>query len=200
MTGLPEGPWQVVVPFRQGEAGKSRLAPLLSASERAEIALRMARHVMSELSAVPNIASLAVLAPHRPDWWDGYWVRDTGLGLNPELGAWRAGIGQQLMLVIHADLPLLQASEVSDLLSVAALTGAALAPDRAGSGTNALAIADGRPMTFRFGPDSRAAHSTQHPEIGIVRHPGLMIDIDTPADVAEFSAVLGLRERQAAGS
>lgn len=148
------------------------------------MALDMARHVMGELARVPELASLSLLAPEQPMWWHGSWVRDDGAGLNAEISRWRNGLGAHPMLVIHADLPLLRAEEVSTLLTRAAQHGVAMATDRAATGTNALAIADGRDFTFRFGPDSRALHVAQGSGIPVLADLGLMTDIDTPDDLA----------------
>ena len=88
------------------------------------------------------------------------------------------------MLIIHADLLLLRAGEVNELLAAAATHGVALATDRAGEGSNALAIPDGRVFDFRFGPASRNLHAAQTPGLGMLASPGLAADIDTPEDLA----------------
>lgn len=181
--------WHALVPFRQGEGGKSRLASRLSIEDRAGMALDMAQHVMAELGKVPELATLSLLAPEQPSWWSGLWARDEGAGLNPEIARWRNGLGHEPMLVVHADLPLLRADEVSALLACAGANGMAMATDRAGEGTNALAIADGRDFTFRFGPGSRALHVAQVAGMPVLSDVGLMTDIDTPDDLAWLDAM-----------
>jgi len=59
----------------------------------------------------------------------------------------------------------------------------AIACDRHGIGTNAIAIADGRNFRFAFGWASFARHLTEG-GTGCARivRPGLACDIDTPAD------------------
>ena len=52
-----------------------------------------------------------------------------------------------------------------------------------GWATNALAIADGRPFEFRFGPNSRRLHLNQSPEMTVVERIRLSADIDTPDDL-----------------
>jgi 2-phospho-L-lactate guanylyltransferase len=65
-------------------------------------------------------------------------------------------------------------------------------PSADGTGTNALARTPPSVIDSRFGPGSCRAHLDQaraksvHAEL--LRLPGLMFDIDTPADVAEFLA------------
>lgn len=108
-------------------------------------------------------------------------MRDEGRGLNAELSAWRDAQGNAPVLIIHADLPLLTEDDVQALLR-AADQGAALATDRAGQGTNALAIADGRPLALRFGVNSRSRHCAQYPDMPALQREGLIADLDTPDD------------------
>ena len=176
--------WHALVPIKQGANGKSRLASVLSREERDALALRMARHVLAELQNCAAIAEIAILSTHRPEWWPGNSVEDRGQGLNTELAAWRRSVGKVAVLIVHADLPLLRATEVDELLAVAAAQGIALATDRAGEGTNALAICDGRPFEFRFGPASRSLHTAQTDELAVLAPLGLASDIDTPEDLA----------------
>ena len=176
--------WRALVPIKQGANGKSRLASVLSREERDALALRMARHVLAELQNCAAIAEIAILSTHRPEWWPGNSVEDRGQGLNAELAAWRRSVGKVAVLIVHADLPLLRATEVDELLAVAAAQGIALATDRTREGSNALAIADGRAFAFRFGPGSRQLHAEQAPGLAVLDLPGLTADIDTPEDLA----------------
>lgn len=178
MTG-----WRAVVPIKQGTFGKSRLSPVLDAQARDDLVRRMADHVLQTLAEVAALAQIDVLSPLPYPGWHGAWSRDRGRGLNAELAAWRQGIGAAPVLIIHADLPLLRVADVEALLMAAHGHGAALAHDRAGVGTNALAIADGRDFAFRFGADSCRLHASQWPAIARVAHEGLMIDLDTPDDL-----------------
>ena len=176
--------WRALVPIKQGASGKSRLASVLPREERDALALRMAQHVLAELESSASIAEIAILSAQRPDWWSGGWVEDRGVGLNTELAEWRRTVGTAPVLIVHADLPLLSAGEVDRLLALAAAQGIALATDRAGEGSNALAIADGRPFALCFGPGSRRLHAAQAPGMTVLTSPGLATDIDTPGDLA----------------
>jgi 2-phospho-L-lactate guanylyltransferase len=120
--------------------------------------------------------------------WTGAWRADSGQGLNAELQAARAEIAGP-MLVLHSDLPLLIAADVGRLIEGAEATGFAIAADRHGTGTNAIAIADQRPFAFAFGADSYRLHRRQITgHWRLVPTPGLSIDIDTPADLALATA------------
>jgi 2-phospho-L-lactate/phosphoenolpyruvate guanylyltransferase len=176
--------WRLVVPIKQGRDGKSRLGAIMTGDARSSLAERMAAHVLSILQGCFEHSQITILSPHRPVRWGGGWMRDEGRGLNPELGAWRAAQGDTPILIIHADLPLLATDDVRALLD-ASDQGAALATDRTGQGTNALAIADNRPLALCFGAKSRVRHCAQYPNMPVLQREGLMADLDTPDD-AQF--------------
>jgi 2-phospho-L-lactate/phosphoenolpyruvate guanylyltransferase len=175
--------WHALVPIKQGGNGKSRLAEIFSQEERDGLSLRMARHVLSELDRCDGISDITILSTERPDWWSGSWAADGGQGLNVEINRWRQACAADPILIIHADLPLLLADDVRHLLHIAETDGIALATDRAGEGSNAIAIADGRPFEFRFGPDSRRLHAAQSPPMTVIQRKSLSADIDTPDDL-----------------
>lgn len=175
--------WTALVPLKLGPERKSRLAHRLSQAGREELADAVATHVLSTLNEIAAISRVIVLAP-RP-FGDAEWKKDEGRGLNAELSAIRAEISGPL-LVILGDLPLLAVQDVDALLAAATLTGVAIAPDRHGGGTNAIALADGRSFGFAFGPGSHALHAPGSTE---VLRPGLSQDLDTPDDLdAIFAA------------
>jgi 2-phospho-L-lactate guanylyltransferase len=175
--------WTAIVPFKPAGERKTRLADTLSAAQREGLAEQLFAHVLTVLGEDPRIASVIVLSQARPTHWGREWRADTGLGLNGELQAARADIGDP-MIVLHSDLPLLIAPNVAQLIDAAEMTGFAIAADRHSSGTNAIAIADQRPFAFAFGPDSYRLHRRQiSGHWRMVPAPGLAIDIDTPADL-----------------
>lgn len=176
--------WRALVPIKQGANTKSRLASVLSREERDALASRMARHVLAELESSDAVAEITILSERSPGWWTGAWVKDRGRGLNTELAAWRSSVGKAPILIVHADLPLLRGKEIGEFLAAAGAQGIALATDRAGEGSNALAISDGRAFDFAFGPASRMLHAEQAPRLAVFDLPGLATDIDNPEDLA----------------
>ena len=182
--------WTAIVPLKQGPERKSRLAKALSAQARAALSDRMARHVLVCLGDCPSIERVILLSPAPLEDCAAEWRRDGGQGLNRELADVRADLGPVPVLVIHGDLPCLEAEDVEALIEAAG-HGIAIAPDRHETGTNALAIADGRAFPFAFGADSFARHKQEAgPAAAIVSRPGLALDIDTPDDL-EFVEDLG---------
>ena len=176
--------WTALVPFKPAGERKTRLADTLSAEERDNLAEQLFAHVLAVLGDVPRLTSVMVLSQVRPSHWPGPWRADSGLGLNRELQAARVGVAGPVM-VLHSDLPLLAIADVTRLIDSAERGGLAIAPDRHGSGTNAIAIADQRVFDFTFGVDSYRLHRRQAgPGWRFVAVPGLAIDIDTPEDLA----------------
>ena len=186
MTG-----WTAIIPINLGRDCKTRLAERLSRDARDQLVEAMARHVTGQVRAAAAIESIVVLSPAKPAFADVRWLEDLGRGLNNELApAFESG----RVVVIHADLPLLQTSELEALLLNADRCGAAIAPDRAGTGTNALALADPRPFTPSFGEGSFARHRLLLPTAAVIERPGLALDVDTPEDL-DFAAALGALHR-----
>lgn len=186
--------WTAIVPLKRGAERKTRLAGRLSPLERAMLSDRMALHVIACLQACSAIERVVCLAPSgigHVELWP-----DEGRGLNIELGHARARLGTGAMLVIHGDLPLLGSDDIDQLVESAA-GGIAIAPDRHGTGTNAVAIDADVPFSFHFGADSFAAHrQAAGGDLRIVRRVGLGLDIDTPEDLdAAINAGFAMKAR-----
>ena len=179
-----------IVPLKCFALSKTRLAPLLSAGERQQLARDMFANVLRSLCASSRIDRVLVLSPERLELPDAVErMVDNGRDLNWELNdalSCARSRGVTSLLVLHADLPLLQATEVDTLVECGRQAGLALAPDRCGRGTNALLLASDLPWTCQFGADSLARHRQQALSLGLepafVRLPGLAFDVDTPAD------------------
>jgi 2-phospho-L-lactate guanylyltransferase len=177
--------WTIAVPLKQAGTRKSRLAPKLDAATRDALADSMARHVLSVIAATPSATPL-LLCRHRPEWWDGDWRDDDAQALNPAIGEARNAVFPAPFAIVHADLPLLTIADVTALLAAAERTGLSIAPDRHGTGTNAVAIADDRPFRFAFGAASFARHRAQGG--AVVEQEGLALDIDTLDDFERATA------------
>lgn len=173
--------WTAIVPLGIGRERKSRLAGRLSTDERTRLADSMAAHVLSCVKTTPEVERVMVLSPHALVQADVEWRRDFGRGLNAELTALRETVAG-FLLVIHGDLPLLGIEDVSALLAAAQGAGVALAADRHGRGTNAVALRPEADFVFAFGEDSLARHASTPGAVTLVRS-GLGWDVDLPADL-----------------
>jgi 2-phospho-L-lactate guanylyltransferase len=174
--------WTALIPLKGGAKRKSRLAPCLSPAERAALSDRMVRHVCAVLGEVPSIGRTLLLSPQPIADIPG-WHCDKGTGLNDALNDALGALGLPL-LVLHADLPLLRPEDVAALLNAAEAQGIAIAPDRHGGGTNAIAIADAAAFRFAFGNASFLRHVKEAgARAAVLTLAGLSLDVDTPDDL-----------------
>lgn len=174
---------------------KTRLAEVLPPDRRVLLVRTMLEHVLDVLRATPAVDHVAVVSPESDDLPSGVIaLDDPGGGLNDALT--RAAIearkrGATRVVIVHADLPLLRPEEVSLLIDTADSVGFAVAPDRKGTGTNALCTPAQWSGRYQFGSGSFARHLAQsagHEEWpGIVRAPGLSFDVDDTSDLHWWS-------------
>lgn len=184
--------WVAVVPLKQGPSQKSRLSQSLDAAQRAALTEALFARVLGALFESHAVSQVMVLSPVDPARPHAEWVRDEGRGLNEELIAQRAQFSGRNFLIVHADLPFLEAADISALLEAAESAGVAIAPDKFDLGTNALALRAESSISFKFGADSFAQHRAAAPDAAIVRSRGLSHDIDTPDDL-RAALDMGLR-------
>ena len=175
--------WLAIIPLKGLGQRKTRLASRLSEEDRRRLSDSLFVHVADVLAACPQVSEVALLSHARPDCWRGCLFQDDGLGLNAELERVANDLAPRPLLAIHADLPLVSPQDVAALLK-AATDGIAIAPDRRGGGTNALALRNPSEFQFAFGVDSLARHeAAANGRSRVVIRPGLNLDIDTPEDL-----------------
>lgn len=173
--------WAALVPLKPAPTRKGRLAGYLSTDDRERLALQLFNRLIVVLGDAPEIEAVHLLSGAKPEGWNSHWLRDEGRGLNAEVEAARFALDAVPLLVIHADLPLVGTGDIAALLAAAEAAGSAIAPDRHGEGTNAVALLPDHPFVFAFGPESFARH---RPQAGAsVEREGLALDCDIPADL-----------------
>jgi len=101
--------------------------------------------------------------------------------------------GATTLLLVPTDVPLLKATEIESLVATAMALPAprvVIVPSADGMGTNALVRTPPDVIESRFGPGSFAAHLEQararQAAVAVARPEGLVLDLDTPEDVARF--------------
>jgi len=118
-------------------------------------------------------------------------LADPGRGLNDALAAARdaaVAAGVDRLVFISADLPRVTTADIQALIAQPTAS-VGIAPDRAGTGTNALSIPlpQGARFGLHYGPDSLASHSAEAARLGLtietIRSDGLALDIDEPRDL-----------------
>jgi 2-phospho-L-lactate/phosphoenolpyruvate guanylyltransferase len=118
------------------------------------------------------------------------------MGLNEGLDQARSEAildGIATLIILHGDLPNLRTGDIDTLVGALpsdGRPGVAIGPDRAGTGTNALALRPPGVINFRFGAGSFAAHAAEVERVGVpcvaVNRSGLAFDLDTPEDLARW--------------
>lgn len=188
---------RIIVPHRGLEAAKTRLAPVLDPDERVALARTLLTRVLfvagEACEDVVVISPAESLEPIVAEAGATLEVQ-RGLGLNQGLEQARRHALEQgivTLAVLHGDLPNLLPSDIDALLRpVTASRGVAIAPDRAGTGTNGLALRPADAIGFAFGSGSFERHRAAAAEAGapltVVSRPGLAFDLDTPADLARW--------------
>ena len=160
-------------------------------SQRVELVRSMLAAVLSAAASAQTVHQTIVVSPERDQVPAGIPVlADTGESLNVALAqAHRMlrELGCHEVVVLPADLPRITAVEIDALVRAGRSGGFAIAPDAAGTGTNALCLVSPHSFQFQFGPDSQRLHLQEAQRLGltpqIVRLPGLAFDIDSPADL-----------------
>lgn len=189
-----------LIPIKGSGQGKSRLAGMLSAPERDALVDTMLRHVVSTADKARMVSRTVLVGPSRHGLERGIpLIGDPGNGLNDALAHALGEIAcaqerPDRLIVIAADLPCLTPLDL-DLLAEAPHRSIAIAPDRHGTGTNALSLPlpEAAGFRFRYGTDSAAHHREEAERLGLnvetILSTGLEKDIDEPSDLVDAGQV-----------
>lgn len=183
-----------VIPVKPPGDGKQRLAHVLGRVERTALVEAMLTRVIAAARAAPSVARIAVVGPVSLAHGDDI-VRlaDPGGGLNTVAAFALEHViaqGASRVLIVHADLPQIAAEDLEALVTAPAQT-IALAPDRHGTGTNAISLPlpEAAGFAFAFGTASFACHRAEAERLRLalvtITRPGLANDIDEPVDLAD---------------
>lgn len=196
-----------LVPVRSLTDGKTRLSGLLPPEARTRLTgLMLTRVIRSALSS-HAIVAVVVVSPD-PEALAFATNLDSrvipvlqgedqpGLLAGLNLGRSRAeAIGAAGLLVLFGDLPLLDGDDVRNLVRRA--VPVVIAPDRHGTGTNALllrlsSVAPCNHLQFQFGEGSYRRHIAEAHRLGLdvatSISAGTAFDLDTPGDLKELLA------------
>lgn len=185
----------VVIPFRGPASAKSRLAASITDTARRQISRAMFQHVLNVSCDVTGSRRVLVVTGSRTATviarrCGASVLRDMTTGHNEAVAAGIEHLrarGATTAAIVAADLPLLQADNLAALERCARDGNVGIAPDRAGSGTNALALPLSVPLTYHFGANSLYRHRREARRYGatvrLLRQLGLAADVDTPDDL-----------------
>ncbi|HEY6130766.1 MAG TPA: 2-phospho-L-lactate guanylyltransferase [Halioglobus sp.] len=190
---------QALVPLKDLVQAKSRLAGLLRPSERRALAQAMVEDVLTVLSGHTGIARITLVSDdpgagllaqkYRADCWSETSLGCRGLNAVVRCASERLlATGEQPLLVLHGDLPLLTLDDISAVLAGQRESGGLIIGcDRRGTGTNLLAFNPVSMPDFCFGADSCAGHTTFARRAGVpvlvLQRVGMSVDVDEAPDL-----------------
>lgn len=184
----------VLLPVKDFSHAKQRLASLLSARQRAELARAMLTDVLGTIAAAKRpdrvvvfTASEAVTELVRPFEFDivqEVQVRGHSAAVNQMVD--ELSFQSSHILSVAGDLPTMTSVEL-DALFDAANDGVSLVSSRDGTGTNAALFVMPSRIRMEYGEDSLQRHLKNATSAGyparVIRLPGMEFDIDTPEDL-----------------
>ncbi len=191
----------ILIPVKNLSAAKQRLAAVLDQGARTELAQAMLHDVVSALAAWTRRPACALVTsdPFAMELAPQYDFEIIPDPANPgETGAIEMATqicverGVDSTIVIPADIPLIQASDLEQILAQAPDEGSVLAPAADGRGTNAAFRRPANLFPLRFGNDSfkphlAAAQATGKPCI-VLHLPSIAVDVDNPEDLQRLLA------------
>jgi 2-phospho-L-lactate guanylyltransferase len=197
MTGIRKI-W-AVVPLKQTADAKQRLASALDRTQRQQLALAMFEDVLDAIAATPELPGILVSTIDRAAAsiavrYDARVITETAdAGHTAAVTATANRLAQEgaAMLTLPADIPLVQADDIRQLVRAWAMSEAApvfcIVPARDERGSNAVLCDPANAVPLRFGEDSFFPHLRRAEACGIkpsvLRLPRIALDIDTPADL-----------------
>ncbi len=179
----------VLVPVKQFGQAKHRLSKVLSSDERADLARKMAEHVLA--AAYPLPCAVVCETKEVANWAESQGalaLERPSLGLNRAVtdGVERVfSLGASEVIVVHSDLP-----GAREIVRLSGYEGITIVPDRKRSGTNAICIPRGCSFNFSYGKGSFHRHLDQARKSGfpvrvMLDAYGLSLDVDLPKDLYE---------------
>jgi 2-phospho-L-lactate guanylyltransferase len=191
-----------IVPIKPLRRSKSRLAEVLSREERASLSEEMLIHTLKILEQVPEIERTLVVSRDSQalSLARRYGARTVTERGTPELNnalvlatLVAKTYGAAGVLVLPADLPLIQIEDVQALIERAMNPPVmVIVPDRHHSGTNALLTCPPGLIEYDFGPDSFDRHVERAQSAGarieVCEIASVGLDLDLPEDLAVLRA------------
>jgi 2-phospho-L-lactate guanylyltransferase len=195
----PDGIW-AVVPVKEFARAKQRLAGGLAPEERRALGAAMLEDVLGALAAVTGLAGILVvtvepmaagLAARYGACVRSEGARDGHTAAVTGAARFLAGQGRPGMITVPGDVPALTAAEVQATLAAHRPAPAfTIVPAHDDLGSNAIVCSPPDAVALRFGENSFFPHLDAARRHGIVptivRRPGIAMDIDHPADLAQF--------------
>lgn len=187
----------VIIAVRGGPSAKSRFGERLTHDQREDLVEAMLVDMLAVLTKCPGVTRVHVTTPTptlaRLAAEHGVTVihENARLGLNGAFSRARdqiaAAAPRAVIALLPGDLPLLDANEVTGVLTAAAEGAVVLVPASNDGGTGAVVAPASKPLPLAFGPGSfekhQAAAETLNLNARVIAAPSLGFDIDRPEDI-----------------
>ena len=185
----------VLIAIKERARCKTRLGEVLAPAARAQLVRSMLASALSAAAAAQTVRQIIVVSPERDTIPPDIPVlADNGRSLNGALTQAYQVLREfscREVVILPADLPMIGAADIDALVRAGRRGGFAIAPDAAGTGTNALCLVSAQPFRFCYGPDSRRLHLQEAQRLGlkprVIRRPGLEFDVDWPDDLSRLN-------------
>ncbi len=194
----------ILVPIKNTDSAKQRLAGVLDQPSRTKLAQAMLHDVMAALHEWKNRPEVGIVTG---DPFATNLALEFGFEVIPDLenpgetGAIEMATricverGIDSTLVIPGDIPLIQGWELEEILKKAPAEGSILVPAGDGRGTNAAFRRPANLFPLRFGNDSFKPHHAAAQATGkpcfVLNFPGIAVDVDNPADLRHLLSLPG---------
>lgn len=179
-------PTVVIIPIKSFRLGNQRLSDVLDDGRRETLGRALGGHTAGAVEGAGLIPLIVTADPQVAEWatTSGFpSLPDSGDGLSAaaQVGVEWAKASASRWIVLHGDLPLLTASDVTAVDGVMSEGHGAIAPSSDG-GTSA--IGSDRDFRFAFGVGSFHRHLRRLPRARVIVRTGLALDVDAPNDLA----------------
>jgi 2-phospho-L-lactate/phosphoenolpyruvate guanylyltransferase len=194
----------ILIPIKNTVSAKQRLASVLDQPLRTKLAQAMLHDVLAAVDDWQNRPAVGIVTsdPYAMQLAQEYQFEVIPDPDNPgETGAIEMATrvcverGEDSTLVIPADIPLIQAWELAEILKRAPAEGSVLAPAADGRGTNAIFRRPANLFPLRFGNDSFKPHHAVAQATGkpcvVLNLPGIAVDVDNPEDLQRLISLPG---------
>jgi len=197
-----------IVPIKTLNRSKSRLSSVLDDKQREALSRKMLEQTLTTLKEVKQIAGILVISRDNAALrlarkLGVQTVQESG---TPELNDALTRATQAVMawnasgvLIMPSDIPFMARRDIEAMLKLANQPKVVvIASDRRDDGTNALLVRPPGLIEYRFGEHSFQRHVAETLEAGARLHiyesPDLALDVDIPADLELYRAILNERK------
>lgn len=195
-----------IIPVKPFLQSKTRLAHILSPAERAAFTTHLLENTIHTLQKAAAINHILVISQDKAVLDLAQRHQTEPLKEKPPYGL-KTAVTQAARyvtlqnadktLIIPADLPFLQESDIQTIINQANSTlSCIICPDESQSGTNALMIPAAPDFTFHYGVGSFQKHRQEAQRLNLVTQtlviPGVAFDLDTEIDWQIYQQLLGV--------